>query len=1191
MKILSVLLENLNSIEQKWKIDFTADEFADNGLFAITGPTGAGKTTILDAICLALYHTTPRTGSGTQNGEMVMNRNAGFCSAEVEFSVNDKVYLATWSVSRARKKTDGKIQPAKASLTNLTDNIEMATQIGDKLKQVIHLTKLEFSQFTKSMLLSQGAFAAFLDAKDNERSDLLQQITGTEIYTEISKRAFEEAKQLESLLKQLHMKHSAQPVLSDDEEASIAESANELLIQTTQLQTQINNLVEHRDWLTQLDVLTQHVTGAKAAHEHAVSALEQEKTNLAMLELGLLAQSFAPLYAKMQDLEIRVCTLQDELSQLKTQLPDLAQTLDDANTALKTAQDALNTQTKAHNALQQLINEQITPLDSEINQTTKLLNITQQDIDKHTKLRDEAQGKITLTTPLIDQAQTQLTQAQDYLEQHQADAHLVQYLSGWHSDVKQIQLAYATVHSVQARMHTQQSNTDTLDDVTAQIAIMTTELNTHANAQLTEVKQYMAAGDDRLRDAATQQLQARQIIEATLLGFAQQYNETQGQISTLTQSTDTLTADLAAQNAALITLTQERDRDQALYENTKLAQGLQAQLAELSQQLHHKETCPLCAGSEFGDYESYHAHQTQLNDDGAFSQKIAEYLHQFEQSEQAVTQQQQAIAKIEAHLASALAQIDQLQLTLTTNQERWDTATKQLSVTLSITDHEAIMRYLQECEDFRDGITQLSTLNSRAALFNELTTAQSTWNDAKAQLSQAIVIAGYAAAPEIDIEYEDSLFLSWLAQKQADATAWQDQKSAFTTQEKALTRLHADIQIQTNQKVTSDEALESLYDQQTQLNITLQSAKQKRFALFADKIPHTELATAQAALTAAQTQVGTLSTQQQLAHTQHETTLSKIEQLTTTLAKERVNHTNAINAFNDALNASSFADVDAFTAALLTDEQVQSLNILKQELNDAIVSTRSLFVSQQATLETHISHPLANMYQQTTKEEVIEQIVPLESQLKTLNDDRAKLAGKLEENERLKQQQAQVQGQIDWLNEKLTLANYLSGLIGSADGKRFRNFAQGLTLDHLITLANHHMTAFDNRYALQRKDDESLELLVVDQWQADNLRDTKTLSGGETFLVSLALALGLSDLVSKRISIDSLFLDEGFGTLDENTLDLAMNALEQLQSQGKMIGVISHVKEMQERIHLQVKVSKSAGTGTSSLDPKYRYTG
>jgi exonuclease SbcC len=231
------------------------------------------------------------------------------------------------------------------------------------------------------------------------------------------------------------------------------------------------------------------------------------------------------------------------------------------------------------------------------------------------------------------------------------------------------------------------------------------------------------------------------------------------------------------------------------------------------------------------------------------------------------------------------------------------------------------------------------------------------------------------------------------------------------------------------------------------------------------------------------------------------------------------------------------------------------------------------------------------MYQQTTKEEVIEQIAPLESQLKTLNDDRAKLAGKLEENERLKQQQAQVQGQIDWLNEKLTLANYLSGLIGSADGKRFRNFAQGLTLDHLITLANHHMTAFDNRYALQRKDDESLELFVVDQWQADNLRDTKTLSGGETFLVSLALALGLSDLVSKRISIDSLFLDEGFGTLDENTLDLAMNALEQLQSQGKMIGVISHVKEMQERIHLQVRISKSAGTGTSSLDPKYRYTG
>ena len=1191
MKILSVLLENLNSIEQKWKIDFTSDEFADNGLFAITGPTGAGKTTILDAICLALYHTTPRTGSGTQNGEMVMNRNAGFCSAQVEFSVNDKVYLATWSVSRARKKTEGKIQPAKVSLTNLTDNIEMATQIGEKIKQVIHLTKLEFSQFTKSMMLSQGAFAAFLDAKDNERSDLLQQITGTEIYTEISKRAFEEAKQLESLLKQLQIQRSAQPVLSDDEEASIAKTAKELLTQTTQLQTRINELVEHRDWLTQSEVFTQGVTDAKNAHEQAIAAYETEQPQLTTLEHGRLALSIAPLYAKMNDLQTRTTTLQSDLTQLETSLPGLVNTLSESNTALKSAQDALQAQMKAYNALQQLINEQITPLDGEITQTTRQLNNIQQDIDKQTQLRDEAQGNITLKTPLINQAQTQLIQAQDYIKQHQADAHLVQYLSGWQADVKQIKQAYATVQSIQTRINAQQHNTNFIENITAQINVVTNELNTHVNAQLSEVRQYIDDNDLTQRDTVTQLLQARQIIEATLPGIAQQYNDTQGQISTLTQSTDTLTADLAAQNAALITLTQERDRDKALYENTKLAQGLQTQLAELSQQLHHKEICPLCAGTEFGDYETYHALQTQFNNHGAFSQKIAEYLHQFEQREQAVTKQQQAIAKIEAHLASALAQIKQLQLTLTTHQERWDTATKQLSVTLSVTDHETMMRYLQECEDFRDRINQLSTLNSRAALFNELITAQSTWNDAKAQLSQAIVIAGYTEVPEIDIERASSQFLPWLAQKQADATAWQEENKIITTQQQTLTQLNADVQILISQRDAAVEALSDLHEHQTQLNTTLQSAKQKRFELFADKFPHTELANAQATLTAAQTQVGTLSSQQQFAHTQHETTLSKIEQLTTTLAKERVNHTNATNAFNDALNASSFVDVDAFTAALLTDEQVQSLSILKQELNDAIVSTRSIFASQQATLETHMNHRLSDMYQQTTKEEVIAQIVPLESQLKTLNDDRAKLAGKLEENERFKQQQAQVQSQIDWLNEKLTLANYLSGLIGSADGKRFRNFAQGLTLDHLITLANHHMTAFDNRYALQRKDDESLELLVVDQWQADSLRDTKSLSGGETFLVSLALALGLSDLVSKRISIDSLFLDEGFGTLDENTLDLAMNALEQLQSQGKMIGVISHVKEMQERIHLQVKISKSAGTGTSSLDPKYRYTG
>lgn len=154
---------------------------------------------------------------------------------------------------------------------------------------------------------------------------------------------------------------------------------------------------------------------------------------------------------------------------------------------------------------------------------------------------------------------------------------------------------------------------------------------------------------------------------------------------------------------------------------------------------------------------------------------------------------------------------------------------------------------------------------------------------------------------------------------------------------------------------------------------------------------------------------------------------------------------------------------------------------------------------------------------------------------------------------------------------------YLNALIGSKEGDKFRKFAQGLTLDNLVWLANHQLTRLHGRYLLQRKASDALELEVVDTWQADAVRDTRTLSGGESFLVSLALALALSDLVSHKTRIDSLFLDEGFGTLDSETLDAALDALDALNASGKTIGVISHVEAMKERIPVQIKVKKSMG--------------
>ncbi|WP_165673681.1 AAA family ATPase, partial [Metapseudomonas otitidis] len=202
MKILSLRLKNLNSLKGEWKIDFTAEPFAGNGLFAITGPTGAGKTTLLDAICLALYHRTPRMSSVSASANELMTRHTADCLAEVEFEVKGVGYRAFWSQRRARDKVDGGLQPPKVELARIADGEILTDKINDKLKQTESLTGLDFERFTKSMLLAQGGFAAFLEASANQRAELLEELTGTEVYGLISQRVFESTREAKAALEQ-----------------------------------------------------------------------------------------------------------------------------------------------------------------------------------------------------------------------------------------------------------------------------------------------------------------------------------------------------------------------------------------------------------------------------------------------------------------------------------------------------------------------------------------------------------------------------------------------------------------------------------------------------------------------------------------------------------------------------------------------------------------------------------------------------------------------------------------------------------------------------------------------------------------------------------------------------------------------------------------------------------------------------
>jgi len=215
-------------------------------------------------------------------------------------------------------------------------------------------------------------------------------------------------------------------------------------------------------------------------------------------------------------------------------------------------------------------------------------------------------------------------------------------------------------------------------------------------------------------------------------------------------------------------------------------------------------------------------------------------------------------------------------------------------------------------------------------------------------------------------------------------------------------------------------------------------------------------------------------------------------------------------------------------------------------------------------------------------EELQTQFKEFEESLKTLRDAIAEFKHKLSENTAAKERIKEKQSAIEAQKKECHRWEKLHGLIGSADGKKYRNFAQGLTFELMVSHANRQLEKMTDRYLLIRDDQQPLELNVVDNYQAGEIRSTKNLSGGESFIVSLTLALGLSKMASRKVRVDSLFLDEGFGTLDKEALETALETLSGLQQDGKLIGIISHVSALKERISTQINITPVSG-GRSSL--------
>ncbi len=1213
MKLCKLKLKNINSFRDEIEIDFENHPLNDASLVAITGPTGSGKTTILDAICVALYGKTPRlTGSGTQNPIHLISHGEKECFAEVHFIANTTRYVVTWS-GKHNTSPQGSLLNADTEEL-ITDKLSsrgksMGNSENTISNEITSISGLDFAAFRRSVMLAQGEFAAFLKASPEDRRKILEATAGINIYDKLRETLNEKVNEVTDTYNEIEVKLHQIPDASTeklneatDELESLQSEAEKLGINNQQIQDDKKTETDRTEKFNKLQTSEEEQKELKG-QQHMIGDLESE------LKRAKDANQLRPEKIAYDTAKSQYDTNVTELHQSKTELVEAQKQVETNQTDFENKDEIYNTLLSERDKKIDIFNKALL----EVNRAEDQFEQANLRIDKMEDINKEIEtstGELSEKESRQDELQIQIDEANAFLTKNPLPSDRHQRLTRLSTLLSKLNGKHDNLQKKIDSQTKQKSNIDTQNESIIKLA----ENREKLLSEMTQAEETYAKAKktlNGLQDSGSNEYwQQQREIARKAQPIAQQFEITSEQINDKKFDITALQEQITTDNESLVELENDlevqtqlckrADAKVADFEAERELALLANPINKLREQLEDGKPCKVCGATDHPFSDEVEIEDDDLHD--RINQKLQDAQEEANKTHKKNTDLEKKRIQITQNISNRNDQIDELTEEIQALDDKLSNLHEQWREFYESVDISSdwVNKRMKDANTAIDSLNDASkeytgASNSKNIISQKFETCERDLNRENEQLEIAKqnldTITDEIEDLKSDISGTEDKFweimpdpfhntspeeaVEQFSDMIEEVANCEDNLGNNNTQYKVLTTEIQSNQREINRLREDKNSLQTQIDDYQEEGETILNAVREKTdgleteAEINDAIQKIEDELQQK--NSDKEQADDLLQESRNIHTQKQTSHNICEkQLQST--KENLNNSSTV--YFDKLKEFDFSQPEEHDKAFRDDEkiheienQIDQFDAEFQQLKVEIVALRSQFKD--------------NPYNPELLQEITELAIQIAADIEEIQQKigaQQQIITELKEN---LQKREEINNELQAANKEMERWKRLQEVIPRND---LRDFALDITFQQVSRIANEHLKYLTSeRYQL--KVETIGKLSVIDRWNANEERPVETLSGGESFLTSMALALALSELSQGRTQLNSLFLDEGFGTLDAETLDIAIAALEGLRMQGRSIFIISHIQELTRRLPVKINVRKQ-GNGSSTIDIK-----